>query len=193
MESKVRNRAPSGQQRSNLTGPRVLTRHTIDYNRERQNLPIYWIAISLLYFLSFTFIHHQNHSFPTPVTPSQADTRNTPGSEILFSEIRTKDRLGKLVSVGFRPVGSIANENYAVEYLLKELNEIRDQAQLINVDVEIDLQKSTGTFSIKFADSFTSVYDNIQNIIVKLHPSNSSSHSLMVNCHYDSVIGSPGV
>lgn len=40
----------------------------------------------------------------------------------------------------------------------------------------------------------TSVYRNIQNVIVKLagESDGNGNHSLLLNCHYDSVPGSPG-
>lgn len=43
----------------------------------------------------------------------------------------------------------------------------------------------------------TNVYRNVQNVVVKLHGQSSDfhgngNHSLMLNCHFDSVAGSPG-
>lgn len=43
----------------------------------------------------------------------------------------------------------------------------------------------------------TNVYRNVQNVVVKLHGRDSnnktgSNHAVMLNCHFDSVAGSPG-
>lgn len=41
----------------------------------------------------------------------------------------------------------------------------------------------------------TSVYRNVQNVVVKLAGASdgNGNHSLLLNCHYDSVPGSPGM
>lgn len=41
----------------------------------------------------------------------------------------------------------------------------------------------------------TNVYRNVQNVVVKLAGQNEGkgNHSLMLNCHFDSVAGSPGM
>ncbi|XP_037092427.1 endoplasmic reticulum metallopeptidase 1-like [Pollicipes pollicipes] len=41
-------------------------------------------------------------------------------------------------------------------------------------------------------DGVTSEYANVQNIVARLGPAAGSNHSLLVNCHFDTAIGSPG-
>lgn len=45
------------------------------------------------------------------------------------------------------------------------------------------------------SQGMTSVYRNIQNVVVKLvgESEGKGNHSLLLNCHYDSVPGSPGM
>lgn len=67
--------------------------------------------------------------------------------------------------------------------MLNMLNEIRN-ASTNPDDVMIDLQTTSG---YNFGHA---VYKNIQNIVVRLQ--GETDHGLMMNCHFDSVPGSPG-
>jgi len=58
--------------------------------------------------------------------------------------------------------------------------------------LDIDVQRVSGTFAIDFLGQFTSCYDNVNNVIVKLCPKHGSNDSLLVNCHYDSFINATG-
>ncbi|CAB0034132.1 unnamed protein product [Trichogramma brassicae] len=54
-----------------------------------------------------------------------------------------------------------------------------------------DLNRS-GSFSLTFLDGMTHIYKNVQNVVVKIGPFRSSKHSLLLNCHFDSFVESPG-
>ena len=58
--------------------------------------------------------------------------------------------------------------------------------------IEVDVQKYSGSFPLKFLDGLTNVYKNVQDVVVKLNSGTPSPHSLLVNCHFDSVPDSPG-
>lgn len=108
-----------------------------------------------------------------------------------FVAERARNHLVNLTSMGPRPVGSNANEILAVELLLSEIKTIIKEAQPEN-KIEWDLQRVSGAFSLQFLDGMTNVYRNVQNIVVKIGPIKTSRHSLLINCHFDSVMDSPG-
>lgn len=84
---------------------------------------------------------------------------------------------------GPKVVGSDVNEVQAVDEVLRMLNEIRNASE-IKSDITIDLQVVSG---VNFGHA---VYKNIQNVVVRLQ--GETDHALMMNCHFDSVPGSPG-
>ena len=54
------------------------------------------------------------------------------------------------------------------------------------------LQKPRGSFNLQFVDGLTHSYRNIQNVVAKLESGTGAKHSLLVNCHFDSVPQSAG-
>lgn len=86
-------------------------------------------------------------------------------------------------------LGSNGNEIEAVQFLMKELNQIKEEALRDYFDMEIDLSQASGTFALKHS---LRVYQGVQNIAVKLTPRNSTSESyLLVNSHFDSKPATP--
>jgi acetylornithine deacetylase/succinyl-diaminopimelate desuccinylase-like protein len=85
--------------------------------------------------------------------------------------------------LGPKVVGSEANEVLAANYILQHLREVKANASNPD-DIVIDHQIASG-------HNFESmIYVNLQNIVVRLQ--GESDHALMLNCHFDSVPGSPG-
>lgn len=79
-----------------------------------------------------------------------------------------------------------------VDLLKRKITEIQQQAHS-NQKVEMDIQITSGSYYLDFKPyGAISSYGNIQNVLVKLHSKNNSKHSLLVNTHFDTVIGSPG-
>ena len=116
-------------------------------------------------------------------------------SEGLFPERfvaeRARAHVVNLTSIGPRVAGSYENEILAVRYLTTAINGIiRDANE--NHKIVLDITKHSGAFPLTFLDGFTSVYQNVQNVIVKLGPQRPSRHSLLLNCHFDTFIQSPG-
>ncbi|XP_078532047.1 endoplasmic reticulum metallopeptidase 1 isoform X2 [Lissotriton helveticus] len=109
----------------------------------------------------------------------------------LFSAARARDYLEQITGFGPRPVGSPANEILTVNYLLGQIKLIeRDCSDAHKITV--DVQRPTGSFSLDFLGGFTSYYDNITNIAVKLEPRLGAEHAVLANCHFDSVANTPG-
>lgn len=108
-----------------------------------------------------------------------------------FIAERAKNYLMNLTRLGPRPVGSFENEVLAVNFFSKEINAIIDAANKVH-RITYDLQKVSGSFPLTFLDGMTNIYKDVQNVVVKIGPQEESAHSLLVNCHFDTVIDSPG-
>ncbi|XP_041916512.1 endoplasmic reticulum metallopeptidase 1 isoform X3 [Alosa sapidissima] len=109
-----------------------------------------------------------------------------------FNALRARKHLESITSVGPRPVGSVENEVMTVGYLLAEIEHIREESMAGPHAITVDVQRPTGSFSIDFLGGFTSYYDKVTNIAVKLEPKNGAQHLMLANCHFDSVANSPG-
>ncbi|XP_055905553.1 endoplasmic reticulum metallopeptidase 1-like [Eupeodes corollae] len=99
-----------------------------------------------------------------------------------------------LTSFGPRPTGAYSNEVLAVDFLRREISYIKQMANR-NQRIELDVQVVSGAFWVDFKPhGMTTAYRNVQNVVVKLHGESSTqgNHSLLINCHFDSVPGSPG-
>lgn len=131
----------------------------------------------------FLIVHCKQSVYPSPLgtdTPSD-----------LFSEERARNYLRGIVSVGSRLVGSYANEKLTVDYLLSELDLIKRNVNRASV-FEVDSRRVSGSFTLGFLAEFTSAYHHVNNVVARLSPSSGHTDALLVNCHYDSAIGSPG-
>ena len=146
------------------------------------------LLVFILHAALYAFIDYRSYSFPEAKTVAN----HKPGD---FVEERARDYLLAITALGdgTRPVGSPENEVLAVQYLMKELNKIKTAAKHSH-QIDVDLQTTTGSFTLKFLGEFSSYYENMNNILVKLSPrGNTANDSLLVNCHYDSVVDSPGI
>lgn len=104
-----------------------------------------------------------------------------------------RHHLERITSVGPRPVGSHENEVLTVGYLLKQIEDIRLESAAGPHQLTVDVQRPTGTFSIDFLGGFTSFYDRVTNIVVRLEPKGGAQHLMLANCHFDTVANSPGM
>lgn len=134
----------------------------------------------------YTVLAILEKNLPEPVTIS--NEHNYPDR---FVAERARNHLVKLTSMGSRTVGSKENEILAVQLIIDEIKTIIKQADSSH-KVEWDLQRVSGSFSLQFLDGMTNVYRNVQNIVVKIGPIQTSRHSLLINCHFDTVMDSPG-
>ncbi|KAM3874110.1 endoplasmic reticulum metallopeptidase 1 [Diretmus argenteus] len=109
-----------------------------------------------------------------------------------FNAVRARRHLERITSVGPRPVGSEENEVLTVGYLLEQIEHIRADSATGPHRLTVDVQRPTGSFSIDFLGGFTSFYDRVTNIAVKLEPRTGAQHLMLANCHFDTVANSPG-
>lgn len=144
-----------------------------------------WLFIFTFYAMLYLYIHATNSHFPAAVAVSNS----IPGQ---FVEERARKTLNDITAFGSRPVGSRANEELTVDYLLNEIEEIRRNMDANAHRLDVDVQRVSGTFDLVFLGSFTSYYDNVNNIVVKLGPKAGSGDSLLVNCHYDTTFNTTG-
>lgn len=155
-------------------------------NNANIHIPAYVAVIILI--CGFMFIglaYVLLHRIPKPLLLKDIGTH----SDQFIAE-RALNRLHQLASFGSKPVGSYENEVLAVEYITREIRYIMQQANSAQ-KISFDIQKCTGSYTLKFKPhGLINYYSQVQNIVVKLG-SNSSS-SLLINCHFDSVPTSPG-
>uniref|UniRef100_A0A3Q1K5W1 Endoplasmic reticulum metallopeptidase 1 n=1 Tax=Anabas testudineus TaxID=64144 RepID=A0A3Q1K5W1_ANATE len=109
-----------------------------------------------------------------------------------FNALRARQHLEQITSVGPRPVGSQENEVLTVGYLLEQIENIRVETAAGPHQLTVDVQRPTGSFSIDFLGGFTSFYDRVTNIAVRLEPKGGAQHLMLANCHFDTVANSPG-
>uniref|UniRef100_A0A1A8EQL0 Endoplasmic reticulum metallopeptidase 1 n=2 Tax=Nothobranchius korthausae TaxID=1143690 RepID=A0A1A8EQL0_9TELE len=109
-----------------------------------------------------------------------------------FNALRARQHLEQITSVGPRPVGSEENEVLTVGYLLEQIESIRATIAEGPHQLTVDVQRPTGTFSIDFLGGFTSFYDHVTNVAVRLEPKGGAEHLMLANCHFDTVANSPG-
>ncbi|MEJ1276490.1 endoplasmic reticulum metallopeptidase 1 [Cricetulus griseus] len=115
----------------------------------------------------------------------------TSGLQGEFDARQARDYLEHITAIGPRTTGSAENEILTVQYLLEQIKLIERQSSSLH-RISVDIQRPTGSFSIDFLGGFTSYYDNITNVVVKLEPRSGAQHAVLANCHFDSVANSPG-
>lgn len=162
-----------------------------DYKKRNvHHISQYWAYLVLLGILIIGYLSNYNYKENLPKALGNTDLMHH--SSEFIADRAWKD-LKIITSFGTRPVGSYSNEVLTVDFLKREISYIKQTAHQIQ-RIEMDLQVATGSFWLGFKPhGMTSVYRNIQNIVVKLHGKDTSTKSaLLVNCHFDSVPGSPG-
>jgi hypothetical protein len=153
-------------------------------------LPIaasYLVAVLCFLFFVYVAIVLLERKLPTPLRLVDA-----PSNPERFIAERAMNHLMRLTNIGPRTAGSYENEVLAIKFFEKEIGHIVVQAKPVH-KVQMDIQKTSGAFPLHFLDGMTNVYRNVQNVIVRVSAKHTESpHSLLVNCHFDTVSGSPG-
>ncbi|XP_066142542.1 endoplasmic reticulum metallopeptidase 1-like isoform X2 [Euwallacea fornicatus] len=160
-----------------------------DYDPSKTHKPMpssYFVGILSLMLLTFSLVIIIEKRLPKAWT--RDEELQHPES---FIAERAYDILKHLTIIGPRVAGSYENEVLAVKVITSEIEGILQQAHPSHV-VEVDIQKASGAFNLAFLDGMTNVYRDVQNIVVKVGSRINSSHSLLINCHFDTVMDSPG-
>ncbi|DBA04872.1 TPA: hypothetical protein N0F65_006874 [Lagenidium giganteum] len=145
--------------------------------------PMLWCFIGFYAFVVL-WVSHRHAWLPEPL-PVDAPSHR-------FSEARARVVLEKIMSFGYRPVGSQANEVLTPEYLVETIEEIKfDTKDTCNI--ELHVQRPSGAFGLDFLAQFQNIYSNVTNIVVRLTPRDALpealNNSLMISSHYDAAIG----
>lgn len=151
------------------------------------SLSAVWGIFGLMFIIGIgVFSKHLLGQMPKPLRNSEQKYYPTS-----FIAERAHNDLKVLNDFGPRPVGSYQNEVLAADFLQREISYIKQLAHS-NQQIEVDHQKISGAYYYQGQKPFgmTTVYRNVQNVIVKL--AGQSNTTLMLNCHFDSVAGSPG-
>ncbi|KAM5193814.1 endoplasmic reticulum metallopeptidase 1-like [Mantella aurantiaca] len=149
--------------------------------KSRSRWPVFGAGVTALLFLYVLGIRGLVHlSLRQLVTPGARAGH--------FNASSARTYLEQITAIDSRTVGSPANEIYAVNYLLDRIRDIQKKRNKVH-NMSVDVQRPTGTFRI---ENFTSYYDNITNIAVKLEPARGAQHAVLANCHFDSVVNTPG-
>lgn len=143
--------------------------------------------LTLIIILLIGFLTRYNYRENLPNALSTSDLLHHSNS---FIADRAWKDLKILTNFGPRPTGSYSNEILTIDFLKREINYISQLANK-NQHIELDIQVVSGSYWLDFQPHpMTNVYRNVQNVVVKLQ--GHSNHTLMLNCHFDSVAGSPG-
>lgn len=142
------------------------------------NDEVYLIMRFIIIQKHYNYFHHQPHH---------------PG---VFIAERARVDLRILNDFGPKPTGSYANEVLALDFLKREVAHIQSTAHPSQM-IYADTQRVSGGYWAAFKPHpMTNVYRDVQNVVVRLigeaEQRNESNHTLMLNCHFDSVAGSPG-
>lgn len=157
-----------------------------------QHGEIQFVFFFVVYLMVLAVVVFTSSLLPNVRTAKESAVLMNQGEEDVFSEERARNYLIELSRIGPRPTGSYENEVLAVDYLLREIKQIELRVnKTTGIVIEVDLQKSNGSFYVNFEEGMTSCYRNVKNVVVKIGPI-MSKKSLLVNCHFDSVPTSPG-
>lgn len=151
-----------------------------------------FIVLGALLLLGYGSRYNLRENLPKAL--GNSDLLHNPHSFI--AERAWKD-LKILTNFGARVVGTYSNEVLAVDFLKREISYIKQLAHR-NQRIELDVQVVSGSYWTGFKPyGMTTMYRNVQNVVVKLHGRsrtqfNRPDEALLLNCHFDSVPGSPG-
>ncbi|XP_017039083.1 endoplasmic reticulum metallopeptidase 1-like [Drosophila ficusphila] len=162
--------------------------HVLAKEKElRRKLPWYYAPTFLLLWVALFYAIVLPLFYRLPDRITIADEPLKPGE---FVAERAQKVLYEFDRIGPKVVGSVANEVTTVAFLLNEVEKIRQEMRTDLYDLELDVQQPTGSYVV---GTMTSIYQGIQNVVVKLSTSSSNSSSyLLINSHFDTKPGSPG-
>ncbi|KAB0803920.1 hypothetical protein PPYR_00890 [Photinus pyralis] len=146
--------------------------------------PVIAIIFIMFIFSLYGIVYLIDGIFPNPLYI--IDEKDNPAA---FIAERVQQDLKEFTEIGPRIIGSYENEVTAVDYLRQKIQEVKQEANAVQ-KMEVDEQVASGSYLVD--KGFVSVYDKVQNVLVKLHSSNHSRHTLLINAHFDSAPGTSG-
>lgn len=165
------------------------TNHTNDEVIKNQKclsaIPTILVTLAMLVILN-AFVYYTDNRLPSTVKTNLINDSD-------FVSERAMSTLIKLANLGERPVGSDENEKKAFNLFKTEIKDIMNGIDNTN-DIEMYNQKVSGSFLLDMKNvKYMFSYENVQNVVVKLNPKKGINDAVLVNCHFDSVPGGPGV
>lgn len=143
--------------------------------------PAYGLIAVLLVIAGGSITNHFLRNLPDAL--SVADLEQSP--EAVFIGERAWKDLRSFTELGPRTTGSRANDELAVGIFKREIAAIQE-GKHPDQEVLMENQVVTGAFNFTFyGTSMTTVYRNVQNVVVKLV--GESEDALLLNCHFDTV------
>ena len=135
--------------------------------------------------LLYGFVVYQDHQVPPVISANQHGN---------FSEERARIILNQIASLGPRPSGSDNLEKKAFLIITDKLYQLQKVTASKGVNrIDIDIDRPSGCFDLKFLSSFTLCYHKITNIVARIGPaSGPSKNAILLNCHFDTLPDTPG-
>lgn len=167
----------------------IVKRHKFDW---------YWVP-SLILVWSILFVAiiwwHQEDQLPPNRNTLLEDGYKSKEQTNYFLQQRSKELISRYENFGAKVVGSSVNEKTVVQFLLNEVKQIMMLARHDLYDVQEEVRYSSGNFIAE--ENFLNYYQGIQYIVIKVQSKgtvsgNITDSSLLINCHYDTVIENAG-
>lgn len=147
---------------------------------------VIFATLAGVYLAVWLVVQMRVSQFPSPADPTKANVWD-------FVETRARKYLNEITSFGPRIAGSDSNKASA-DYIFGEISKIKAAANKLHT-IELDVQTVSGSFILDLESigvgSYPSVYQNQKNIVARIGPA-TLTYSLLVNCHFDTVVDSPG-
>nr|XP_014096897.2 endoplasmic reticulum metallopeptidase 1-like isoform X1 [Bactrocera oleae] len=166
---------------------KVATEEMTYHKKQTSKVPWYLAPAFLIFWLVliFTIVIPVFFSLPTGLT-----IQNENSNPDRFIAERAERALINFDRIGPKVVGSHANENHTVQFLLDQLVDIRGVMHTDLFEMEIDVQVVSGAY---LHWTMVNMYQGVQNVVVRFRTKASTSESyLLINSHFDSKPGSPG-
>lgn len=169
----------------------IVKRHKFDW---------YWVpSLFLLWSILFVAIiwWHQADQLPAKSNTFGEDAYRTNEAASYFLQQRSQALLSRYEKLGAKVVGSSANEQAAVQFLLNEVKQIKMLAHQNLYEVQEEVGYASDNF-VNEEDSILNYYQGIQYLVIRVEPRGISDNgslsdsALLINCHYDTVTGSAG-
>jgi hypothetical protein len=172
-------RRKGGAADKGVSGAKDDTQDTQQKKMRRWQLPQLLVLV-VLHVACISFAAYRHTWLPKPVAATAPLTQ--------FSEERVRSYLNDIMQFGVRVVGSEANEKLTPAYLVQQVKLISARNPSRTIDVEI--QRPSGSFWIDFIGGMTNAYDNVTNVLVRLHGTRPvSDGGLLISAHFDAALG----